>query len=95
MTILIDDLESSDEPCGAQQDELNHLMGMALQKLAFLPFGYLIDKWRWDVFSGKIKPSEMNDAWWKMRLQYQGVCPPVLRTENDFDPGAKYHVSVL
>ena len=67
-------------------------MKKALEKVAFLPFGLLIDKWRWDVFSGKIKPEDYNKAWWELRRKYQGVAPPVPRSEADFDPGAKYHV---
>jgi peptidyl-dipeptidase A len=64
----------------------------ALDKIAFLPFGLLIDKWRWEVFSGQVKPAEYNQAWWKLREEYQGIAPPVGRTEADFDPGAKYHI---
>lgn len=64
----------------------------ALDKVAFLPFGLLVDQWRWDVFAGKVKPSEYNKAWWALREKYQGVAAPVARTEQDFDPGAKYHV---
>ena len=68
------------------------LLHRALEKVAFLPFGLMIDKWRWGVFSGKIPPSEYNKAWWDLRLEYQGVAPPVARSEADFDPGAKYHI---
>ena len=64
----------------------------ALDKIAFLPFGLLIDKWRWQVFSGETKPADYNKAWWALREKYQGVAPPVARTESDFDPGAKYHI---
>ena len=69
------------------------LLRQALDKVAFLPFGLLIDKWRWQVFSGEIKPDNYNKAWWDLRLKYQGVVPPVERSEADFDPGAKYHVA--
>jgi peptidyl-dipeptidase A len=72
--------------------EINVLMKMALQKVAFLPFGKLLDQWRWDVFSGKTKPSNYNEAYWALRTKYQGVAPPTARTETDFDPGAKFHV---
>jgi peptidyl-dipeptidase A len=72
--------------------DIGLLMQRALDKVAFLPFGLLIDKWRWGVFSGKISPAEYNSAWWDLRLQYQGVAPPVPRSEADFDPGAKYHI---
>jgi peptidyl-dipeptidase A len=72
--------------------DLGLLMQRALEKVAFLPFGLLIDKWRWGVFSGKISPAEYNKAWWELRVQYQGVAPPVPRSEADFDPGAKYHI---
>jgi peptidyl-dipeptidase A len=68
------------------------LLKQALDKVAFLPFGIMIDQWRWKVFSGEIKPGEYNKAWWDLRLKYQGVVPPAARSEADFDPGAKYHV---
>ena len=68
------------------------LLRQALDKVAFLPFGLLIDQWRWKVFSGEVKPADYNRAWWELRARYQGVAPPVARTEADFDPGAKYHV---
>jgi len=69
------------------------LLKQALDRVAFLPFGLLIDQWRWKVFSGEVKPAEYNKAWWELRLKYQGVAPPVARSEADFDPGAKYHVA--
>ena len=69
------------------------LLRQALDKVAFLPFGLLIDKWRWEVFAGQVKPEDYNQAWWNLRLKYQGVAPPVQRSENDFDPGAKFHVA--
>lgn len=72
--------------------DLGLLMHKALEKVAFLPFGLLIDKWRWGVFSGKISPADYNKAWWELRRQYQGIEPPVARSEADFDPGAKYHI---
>ena len=68
------------------------LLKQALDKVAFLPFGIMIDQWRWKVFSGEIKPADYNQAWWDLRLKYQGVVPPAPRSEADFDPGAKYHV---
>ncbi|XXU42612.1 M2 family metallopeptidase [Sorangium sp. So ce1014] len=71
---------------------INFLFKKALDKIAFLPFGKLIDQWRWDVFSGRTKPADYNKAWWALRLKYQGVAPPVPRSEADFDPGAKFHV---
>ena len=73
--------------------DIGILMHKALEKVAFLPFGLLIDKWRWEVFSGKITPADYNRAWWELREKYQGVKPPVARSEADFDPGAKYHVA--
>ncbi len=71
---------------------VNFQMKMALDKVAFLPFGLMIDKWRWDVFSGKTPKAKYNESWWALRTKYQGVAPPVQRSEADFDPGAKYHV---
>ena len=72
--------------------DIGFLLNRALDKVAFLPFGYLVDQWRWKVFSGEVKPENYNQAWWDLREKYQGIAPPVPRTEQDFDPGAKYHV---
>jgi peptidyl-dipeptidase A len=69
------------------------LLERALDKVAFLPFGLLIDQWRWKVFSGEIKPEDYNKTWWELRRKYQGIEPPVARSEADFDPGAKFHVA--
>ena len=68
------------------------LLQMALEKVAFVPFGLLIDQWRWKVFSGEITPANYNAEWWKLREKYQGVSAPGPRAEEDFDAGAKYHV---
>jgi peptidyl-dipeptidase A len=76
----------------SEQAVINRQMQMALDKIAFLPFGKLIDEWRWGVFSGQIAPEDYNRAWWELRTRYQGIAPPVARSEADFDPGAKYHV---
>jgi peptidyl-dipeptidase A len=69
------------------------LLNQALAKVAFLPFGYLVDRYRWEVFSGKIPESQYNAGWWRLRTEYQGIAPPEPRTEQDFDAGAKYHVA--
>ncbi len=76
---------------GADKD-IGLLLRQAMDKVAFLPFGLLIDKWRWQVFSGQIPAGQYQAGWDKLRLQYQGVAPPVARDETRFDPGAKYHV---
>jgi len=80
------------KPRPSQQADINYLMKMALDKVAFLPFGKLIDQWRWEVFAGKIAPDHYNRGWWALRTRYQGIAPPVARSEASFDPGAKYHV---
>jgi peptidyl-dipeptidase A len=68
------------------------LLRDALDKIAFLPFGLLMDKWRWGVFSGQIAPGDYNKAWWQLRTQYQGIAPTGARGDEFFDPGAKYHI---
>jgi len=73
--------------------DIGILLDRALDKVAFLPFGLLVDQWRWKVFSGEIKPADYNKTWWELRRKYQGIAPPVARSEADFDPGAKYHVA--
>lgn len=80
-----------DKVPGAEGD-IPFLMKMALDKIAFLPFGLLVDKWRWQVFSGEVTPDHYNDAWWSLRLKYQGLAAPGPRPANAFDPAAKYHI---
>ncbi|HLM91239.1 MAG TPA: M2 family metallopeptidase [Thermoplasmata archaeon] len=72
--------------------DIGLLLYRALEKVAFLPFGLLVDRWRWDVFSGRTTPADYNRTWWELREKYQGVAPPSPRSEADFDPGAKFHV---
>lgn len=82
-------------PAGAKRSHealINRQMKVATDKIAFLPFGKLIDQWRWGVFSGAIPPEQYNASWWELRRRYQGITPPVTRSEADFDPGAKYHI---
>jgi len=83
---LLDEVKANDKVT------INLQMHKALEKIAFLPFGLVVDKWRWDVFSGKVPPAQYNQRWWDLRKQYQGIVPPVARGPEDFDPGAKYHV---
>jgi peptidyl-dipeptidase A len=73
--------------------DIGLLMRRALDKIAFLPFALVIDQWRWKVFSGEIPPEKYNETWWQLREKYEGIAPPVNRSEEDFDPGAKYHVA--
>ncbi len=82
---LIDEVPASTDPVPA-------LMRQALDKVAFLPFGLMVDKWRWQVFSGEVGPDQYNDAWWKLREEYQGLKAPNDRPADAFDPGAKYHI---
>ena len=72
--------------------DLGYLMKMALDKVAFLPFGLMVDRWRWQVFAGEISPERYNETWWEMRATYQGIGLPGPRAASAFDPGAKYHV---
>ncbi len=76
----------------SQEALVNAQMRMALAKVAFLPFGLMIDRWRWGVFDGSIAPADYNTAWWELKAKYQGVAPATARGEDFFDPGAKYHV---
>lgn len=76
----------------SEDKDLGLLLRQAMDKVAFLPFSLLVDKWRWGVFSGAIPAKYYNKAWTDLRLQYQGITPPVERSEANFDPGAKYHI---
>lgn len=81
-----------DKPVVSKEAVINGQMRMALAKVSFMPFGLMIDRWRWGVFDGSIKPENYNKAWWDLKAKYQGVAPASARGEENFDPGAKYHV---
>jgi len=81
-----------DEVSEDEHAVINSQMKLALDKIVFLPWGKLVDQWRWKVFSGEIAPEDYNRGWWELRERYQGVAPPMARNEQDFDPGAKYHI---
>lgn len=82
-----------DAPATSKEALINQMMKQAVDRIAFLPFGKLIDNWRWQVFAGETTPAQYNDAWWALKLKYQGVVPPGgERSDAEFDPGAKYHV---
>jgi len=76
-------------------DDVPALLKSALEKVALLPWTYLVDQWRWRVFSGEIKPEDYNKAWWELRLKYQGLVPPTDRPGEAFDAAAKYHVTTF
>lgn len=76
-----------------EKQDINFLFKSALNKIAFLPFPYLVDLYRWKLFNGTTPVEHMNDDWWELSIKYQGVVPPARRTNADFDAGAKYQVA--
>lgn len=76
----------------SMEQDMNFLYRQALDKVAFLPWSYIVDQWRWAVFNGTLTNNTWNAGWWSLRTKYQGVVPPVARSNTDFDPGAKYHI---
>jgi peptidyl-dipeptidase A len=82
---LIDDIPDA-------SNDIGMLLKVALDKIAFIPFGLMVDQWRWQVLAGDITPDKYNELWWELREKYQGVSAPVSRDADAFDPGAKYHV---
>ena len=87
----LNQIELLDTVPGADGD-VPFLLKMALDKIAFMPFGLMVDRWRWQVFDGTLTPETYNAGWWTLRTKYQGITPPGDRPADAFDPGAKYHV---
>jgi peptidyl-dipeptidase A len=79
----------------AATGDIGLLLKMALDRVAALPWTYLLDQWRWRISSGEISADELNSTWWELRERYQGVAPPIERTEESFDPGAKFHIPAM
>ncbi len=88
--VQIDMLDRADVP--SADKDIGLLLREAMDKIAFLPFGLLVDRYRWELFNGSIPANELNKGWNDLRLQYQGIVPPVERDETKFDAGAKYHI---
>ncbi|KUO55675.1 MAG: peptidyl-dipeptidase [Sphingomonadales bacterium BRH_c42] len=88
--VQIDMLDRADVP--SADKDIGLLLREAMDKVAFLPFGLMVDRYRWSLFDGSVAPADYNEAWTTLRYQYQGIVPPVPRGEASFDPGAKYHV---
>ena len=83
---------TADEAEQAKNDSIGLLMKQALEGVVVIPWALMLDKWRAGVFTGDISDTELNEAWWNMREAYQGIAPPSYRSEEYFDPGAKYHI---
>ena len=83
---------SSEEATSAKKDPIGLLMKQALEGVVVIPWALTLDKWRSGVFNGEIEESNLNSSWWDMRESYQGITSPVNRSEDYFDPGAKYHI---
>ncbi len=88
MGLLSEDVDATDE-----ETTINAQFEQALSSIVFLPFGYLVDKYRWDLYSANAKETDMNCHWVKLRMDIQGVAPPSKRCEKGFDAGSKYHVA--
>ncbi len=86
------DIGLLDEVSDSEEALINKQFQKALSAIAFLPFGRMIDQWRWDVFDGSVPPEDYNEHWWALRRKFQGVAPPGPRPDDAFDPGAKYHI---
>ncbi|CAB3376654.1 Hypothetical predicted protein, partial [Cloeon dipterum] len=89
---LLQEQVSAADKEAEREETINYLFSIALEKIAFLPSAYQMDLWRWDVFEGKTTPENYNCHWWKLAEQFQGIEPPVDRSEEDFDVASKYHV---
>ena len=88
--VQIDMLDEADVP--SADKDIGLLLRQAMDKVAFLPFGLMVDRYRWQLFDGTIPADQLNKGWNDLRLEYQGIVPPVERDESGFDAGAKYHI---
>ena len=88
--VQIDMLDESQVP--SADKDIGLLLRQAMDKVAFLPFGLMVDRYRWGLFDGSIPADQLNKGWTDLRLEYQGITPPVARDETKFDAGAKYHI---
>lgn len=88
--VQIDMLDPAQVP--SADKDIGLLLRQAMDKVAFLPFGLLLDRYRWGLFDGSIPEAATNTGWNDLRREYQGIVPPVDRDPAGFDAGAKYHI---
>uniref|UniRef100_A0A8C1ZDQ6 Angiotensin-converting enzyme n=1 Tax=Cyprinus carpio TaxID=7962 RepID=A0A8C1ZDQ6_CYPCA len=75
------------------ETDINFLMKQALTIVATLPFTYMLEEWRWQVFKEIIPKDEWMLRWWQMKRDLVGVGEAVPRDESYCDPPALFHVS--
>ncbi|ASJ91528.1 M2 family metallopeptidase [Porphyrobacter sp. CACIAM 03H1] len=88
--VQIDMLDPAQVP--SADKDIGLLLRQAMDKVAFLPFGLLLDRYRWGLYDGSIPEGAINTGWNDLRRDYQGIVPPVPRDPAGFDAGAKYHI---
>ena len=86
------DFISEKEASLAKEDPIGLLMKQALDGVVVVPWALMLDKWRSGVFNGEIDETNLNSSWWRLREYYQGISTSTERSEEYFDPGAKYHI---
>ena len=83
---------TEEEALVAKEDSIGLLMKQALDGVVVVPWALMLDKWRSGVFNGEVDETNLNSSWWKLREYYQGITTSTERSEDYFDPGAKYHI---
>jgi len=86
------DFITEEQASVAKEDQIGLLMKQALDGVVVVPWALMLDKWRSGVFNGEIDETNLNSSWWKLREYYQGINTSTERSEDYFDPGAKYHI---
>ena len=86
------DFITEEQASVAKEDPIGLLMKQALDGVVVVPWALMLDKWRSGVFNGEIDETNLNSSWWKLREYYQGINTSTERSEDYFDPGAKYHI---
>ncbi|KAG9486097.1 hypothetical protein GDO78_008918, partial [Eleutherodactylus coqui] len=76
-----------------EETKINFLLRQALTIVGTLPFTYMLELWRWRVFSGEIPKDKWMQTWWDMKREMVGVVEPVGHDESYCDPAALFHVA--
>ncbi|BFZ21054.1 hypothetical protein BsWGS_24093 [Bradybaena similaris] len=72
----------------AHEEDINILMNTALKTVAYIPYAYLVDAWRWAVFDGNITSDRYMREWYRLRCKLTGISPLQRSSEKHFIPGA-------
>lgn len=90
---LIDDAKLY--PSDRNDFDLHQLMTIAYMKLPEIPFGFVFEKLRYDLFAERVSIEHSNDYFWELTRKFQHIEPPNVDINRHrlFDVASRFHLA--